>query len=148
MDSRLGSGIRETYVPSESSLKGLKTLSLSHGLRPFGISPERGGRSSIGIGHFFQTSNQFDLRLILRKTKVSSSGSNFASNWSPGLAGAKAVGMLNRRFASRITIMVELSPLERRSVNLPHPPSRSLPLDAGSLSSWHKLLLRSGSKTN
>src|SRR5207244_7176858 len=81
----------------------------AHSLSFFGNSRLRGGRSSIGTGHFFQTSSRFAVRLMRWRTSVSSSASKMASNWSPGLAGARVVGTLNRRLESRVTIMVGLS---------------------------------------
>ena len=80
-----------------------------HGIGFFGICRLREGRSSMGTGHCFQTSSQFDFRLIRRKITTSSSGSKLASNWSPGAVGASAAGMLTRRFASTVTIMVGCS---------------------------------------
>jgi hypothetical protein len=75
----------------------------------FAFSALRGGRSSIGTGHSFQTLSQLFLRLILRRITISSSGLKLASNWSPGDAGASAAGMLTRLLASSVTIMVGLS---------------------------------------
>src|SRR5208282_4981539 len=74
-----------------------------------GLSRLRGGRSSIGTGHCFQTASQFGFCLSRRRITTSSSASKLASNWSPGAAGASAAGMLTRRLASSVTIMVGLS---------------------------------------
>lgn len=60
----------------------------------------------MGTGHSFITASQLLPRLMRWNTSVSSSASNTASNWSPGLAGASVVGTLNRRLASNVTITV------------------------------------------
>ena len=73
---------------------------------PFGSSRRGAGRSSIGTGHCFQTASQLGFPFRRRRIKTSSSASKVASNWSLGAAGASATGMLTRRLASSVTIMV------------------------------------------
>ena len=79
-----------------------------------GSSRLRGGSSSIDTGHCFQTSSQFGFRFSRRSRTMSSSASKLASNRSPGAAGASATGMLTRRLASSVTIMVGTSHIDRK----------------------------------
>ena len=81
----------------------------AHSLCLLGNSRLRGGRSSMGTGHCFQTVSQFGFCFSLRSLTTSSSASKLASNWSPGAAGARATGMLTRRLVSSVTIIVGLS---------------------------------------
>jgi len=71
-------------------------------------SRRRGGRSSIGTGQALSTFNQFGFDAMRRHIKASSSASKSTRKWSPGLAGT-AAGTVNRRFESRVTIMVGYS---------------------------------------
>jgi hypothetical protein len=52
----------------------------THNFSFFGSSRLRGGRSSIGTGHSFQTFSQSARRLMRRRVTTSSSGSKVASN--------------------------------------------------------------------
>lgn len=79
-----------------------------------GSSRLRGGSSSIDTGHCFHTSSQFGFRFSRRSRTMSSSASKLASNRSPGAAGASAAGMLTRRLASSVTIMVGTSHFGRK----------------------------------
>src|SRR5262245_8992855 len=71
-------------------------------------SRRRAGRSSMGTGQALSTFNQFGFDAMRRHMKASSSGSKSTRKWSPGLAGT-AAGTVNRRFESRVTIMVGYS---------------------------------------
>jgi len=71
-------------------------------------SRRRGGRSSMGTGQALSTFNQFGFDAMRRHIKASSSASKSTRKWSPGLAGT-AAGTVNRRFESRVTIMVGYS---------------------------------------
>jgi len=71
-------------------------------------SRRRAGRSSMGTGQALSTFNQFGFDTMRRHMKASSSGSKSTRKWSPGLAGT-AAGTVNRRFESRVTIMVGYS---------------------------------------
>src|SRR5262249_44830357 len=62
----------------------------------------------MGTGQALSTFNQFGFDTMRRHMKASSSGSKSTRKWSPGLAGT-AAGTVNRRFESRVTIMVGYS---------------------------------------
>jgi hypothetical protein len=79
-------------------------------------SRRRGGRSSMGTGQALSTFNQFGFDAMRRHIKASSSGSKSTRKWSPGLAGT-AAGTVNRRFESRVTIMVGYSHDRFKGVN-------------------------------
>ena len=72
----------------------------------------RGGRSSMGTGQALSTFNQFGFDAMRRHVKASSSASKSTRKWSPGLAGT-AAGTVNRRFESRVTIMVGFPTIHR-----------------------------------
>jgi hypothetical protein len=71
-------------------------------------SRRRGGRSSIDTGQALSTFNHFGFDAMRRHNKASSSASKSTRKWSPGFAGT-AAGTVNRRFESRVTIMVGYS---------------------------------------
>ena len=64
----------------------------THSLRRFGRSRLRRGKSSMRTGHDFNTPSQSASFAIRRNVIVSSSASNSALKWSPGVAGARLAG--------------------------------------------------------
>jgi hypothetical protein len=79
-------------------------------------SRRRGGRSSMGTGQALSIFNQFGFDAMRRHINASSSASKSMRKWSPGLAGT-AAGTVNRRFESRVTIMVGYSHYRPTVVN-------------------------------